>query len=73
MRSTSLEHVKHMPENFWGSCGTPRCSGTVLKTSCALLPQDSPLRPLWLCLSGLGAEDSEMVGKVVEEAGEAWS
>ena len=73
MHSTGQEHVKCMPENFWGSCGTPRCSGTVLKTSCMLLPQDSPLHPLWLCLSGLGAEDLEMVGKVVEEVGEAWS
>ena len=73
MRSTGLEHVKWMPENFWGSCRTPHCSRTILKTSCMLLPQDSLLRLLWLCPSGLGAEDSEMVRKVVEEAGEAWS
>ena len=66
-----LEHVKGMPENFWGFCRTPVCSGTVLKTSCTVLPQDSLLHPLWLCLLGLGTKDSEMVRKEVEEAGEA--
>ena len=73
MHSTGLEQVKRMPENFWGSCGTPLCSGTILKTSRALLPQDSLLHPLWLCLLDLGTEDLEMVRKVVEEVGEAWS
>ena len=73
MHSTSLEYVKCMPENFWGSYRTPLCSGTILKTSFVLLPQDSPLCPLWLCLLGHSTEDLEMVGKIVEEAGEAWS
>ena len=62
MHSTSLEHVKGISENFWGSCGTSLYSGMTLKESYMLLLQDFPLHPLWLCPLGLGAEDNRQEG-----------